>query len=409
APARRDLVAVTDETWQGMATLAQSLPLPTILQAQQRLRESEVQVKSSTQPRLWLEVALMGLLPSSLTLLTATVGEGAVPRPASSATDKPAYKRADEPLPDSATPEARPKPLHSDAPPAASPPAAPLSKPRTAPEARPAPAAAAPSREAEPKSAVPAKPPTVTTAAAAAPESQPTPDTPPAPPQVDLAQTWQEVLQHLRPPGIQALLDQHGHLMQFDGRVARVGIVSSPLMKIAEQRVKNVELAFDAALKAQVSVTFQVTGQTSAPQPSASSATAPLASQPSGPPSGPPSGSPSGLPSSPPLPPSSQQQGKQRPAPSSLDSPSASPASSERSPQIVSASDRPAPPPPPPLDDDSAVRAAKSFAEMFNGQVIDWNEDSELLPVSDSRGSTETAEQPEVPLENGRPDIDVPF
>ncbi|MGA0201273.1 MAG: polymorphic toxin-type HINT domain-containing protein, partial [Prochlorotrichaceae cyanobacterium] len=66
APQRGDMVAVTEETWQEMCVLAKTFPLPTLLQGQQNLRSSETQLKNTTQPRLWLEVTLMGLLPSAL-------------------------------------------------------------------------------------------------------------------------------------------------------------------------------------------------------------------------------------------------------------------------------------------------------------------------------------------------------
>ncbi|MEB3233076.1 MAG: DNA polymerase III subunit gamma/tau, partial [Leptolyngbyaceae bacterium] len=63
---RQDLVAITPPTWAELCAFAQTIDLSFILQGQKRLRESEVQVKNTTQPRLWLEITLMGLLPSSL-------------------------------------------------------------------------------------------------------------------------------------------------------------------------------------------------------------------------------------------------------------------------------------------------------------------------------------------------------
>ncbi|MGK7888723.1 MAG: DNA polymerase III subunit gamma/tau, partial [Leptolyngbyaceae cyanobacterium] len=63
---RQDLVAITPPTWAELVSFAQTIDLSFILQGQKRLRESEVQVKNTTQPRLWLEITLMGLRPSSL-------------------------------------------------------------------------------------------------------------------------------------------------------------------------------------------------------------------------------------------------------------------------------------------------------------------------------------------------------
>ncbi|BBC24643.1 DNA polymerase III subunit gamma/tau [Pseudanabaena sp. ABRG5-3] len=62
---RSDLVAMTSSGWQRLVQLAQTLPVPNILLGQQHLRSAELQIRNSTQPRLWLEVTLMGLLPSA--------------------------------------------------------------------------------------------------------------------------------------------------------------------------------------------------------------------------------------------------------------------------------------------------------------------------------------------------------
>jgi DNA polymerase-3 subunit gamma/tau len=66
APQRQDLVALTAQTWQEMVQMAQTWDLNSILEGQQHLKESESQLKHTTQPRLWLEIALLGLLPRSI-------------------------------------------------------------------------------------------------------------------------------------------------------------------------------------------------------------------------------------------------------------------------------------------------------------------------------------------------------
>ncbi|MEH2347609.1 MAG: DNA polymerase III subunit gamma/tau [Nostoc sp.] len=65
APNRHDLVACTQQTWTALVEFAQYFDMSVILAGQQHLRTSEVQIKNSTQPRLWLEVTLLGLLPSA--------------------------------------------------------------------------------------------------------------------------------------------------------------------------------------------------------------------------------------------------------------------------------------------------------------------------------------------------------
>jgi DNA polymerase-3 subunit gamma/tau len=62
SPGRRDLVAVTAATWTVLLERAKNLSLSQILAVQERLKASEPLVKNTTQPRLWLEVTLLGLL-----------------------------------------------------------------------------------------------------------------------------------------------------------------------------------------------------------------------------------------------------------------------------------------------------------------------------------------------------------
>jgi DNA polymerase III subunit gamma/tau len=70
---RRDLVALTDQGWQQLQQLAKNLSLETILQGQQHLRQAEVQIKNTTQPRLWLEITLLGLLPAAIAPKIVTI------------------------------------------------------------------------------------------------------------------------------------------------------------------------------------------------------------------------------------------------------------------------------------------------------------------------------------------------
>ncbi|WLT36824.1 DNA polymerase III subunit gamma/tau [Synechocystis sp. B12] len=81
APQRSDLVAVTAETWQALCQTAPQWQRGVILQGQQKLKESEIQIRNTTQPRLWLEVTLLGLLPSACGLNTGAVSQTAVRAP----------------------------------------------------------------------------------------------------------------------------------------------------------------------------------------------------------------------------------------------------------------------------------------------------------------------------------------
>jgi DNA polymerase III subunit gamma/tau len=62
APQRSDLVALTSETWTELVKIAQNWQLSWILAGQKHLKDSELQIKQTTQPQLWLEIALLGLL-----------------------------------------------------------------------------------------------------------------------------------------------------------------------------------------------------------------------------------------------------------------------------------------------------------------------------------------------------------
>ncbi|MDF5732061.1 MAG: DNA polymerase III subunit gamma/tau, partial [Rhizonema sp. PD38] len=65
APSRNDLITCTHQTWKEIVDFAQSWEITAILAGQQHLRSAEALLKNTTQPRLWLEVTLLGLLPSA--------------------------------------------------------------------------------------------------------------------------------------------------------------------------------------------------------------------------------------------------------------------------------------------------------------------------------------------------------
>jgi DNA polymerase-3 subunit gamma/tau len=70
SPDRADLVAVTSATWQELIEESGQWEIGLILQRQKQLKDSEFQLKNTTQPRLWLEITLLGLLPSANMVVT---------------------------------------------------------------------------------------------------------------------------------------------------------------------------------------------------------------------------------------------------------------------------------------------------------------------------------------------------
>jgi DNA polymerase-3 subunit gamma/tau len=192
APQRTDLVAVTASTWQELVQLAQSWSINTILRGQQCLREAEVQLRNTTQPQLWLEVTLLGLLPSAL---------GSAP---------------------------------VVSPPAVTPPPKPVSPPPS-PPAMPEPAA--------PEELV------ATVPALSTPNPVPPPTT------TDLTQVWQDCLPYLS-PAAQALLKVHGSLVHLDTSLAQIGMRSDPLLRMAQQHQADVEVALRRICQRPLQVKF---------------------------------------------------------------------------------------------------------------------------------------------------------
>jgi DNA polymerase III subunit gamma/tau len=79
APKRPDLVALTEETWLELGKIAQTWQVSWILAGQKYLKDSEVQLKHTTQPQLWLEIAILGLLSVSIQPATAPLPTVAPP------------------------------------------------------------------------------------------------------------------------------------------------------------------------------------------------------------------------------------------------------------------------------------------------------------------------------------------
>ena len=228
APTRTDLVAVTEPTWKQLCAQAQRWELQTILHGQQRLKDSEAQLKSTTQPYLWLEITLLELLPSTPGQIQATAEDvpteplkpalgACVPGRIPVVPDKPEESKGGFGNPPLRHPfESRPQATNSSA---------------------PQPTARIPNDE---------------------PASVETPL-----PQPD--ELWQEMLNHLHPPTTQALLSQHCWLIRLDNSVARIGVKNKALLGIAQSKLTNIEAAFQAACDQPIKVNLQITTPESGP------------------------------------------------------------------------------------------------------------------------------------------------
>ncbi|MEO1591987.1 MAG: DNA polymerase III subunit gamma/tau [Cyanobacteria bacterium J06632_22] len=266
ASARQDLVAITPTTWAEMVDFAQAIPLPVLLAGQQHLKTSEVQIKNTTQPRLWLEITLLGLLPSAL-------GAVVSPVPTKLASSVPAVVPAVK-RPPSASPTAA-QTANSTAPPAVPSRSVPP-PPASVPAAPPVPSATPnPSPHSE---SAPTPPPSVDRAEAISPSSTsqtsqssdlpasvpasvPQASATPAPHPAatgSLSDIWAKVLRVVEPRATQMLMTQQGKLLGLDGVTARVGFKSQRLFKLAQDRVDNLSQAFEQVFGDRIRVVLEV-------------------------------------------------------------------------------------------------------------------------------------------------------
>ncbi|MGA7953819.1 MAG: DNA polymerase III subunit gamma/tau [Gloeobacterales cyanobacterium] len=105
SPDRRDLVSVTAATWTALLERAKNFSLSQILSVQERLKASEPLIKNTTQPRLWLEVTLLGLLQETEAKAPTLAPISPLSRPLTSRTAPTAKPVADEREPAYAPPK----------------------------------------------------------------------------------------------------------------------------------------------------------------------------------------------------------------------------------------------------------------------------------------------------------------
>lgn len=205
APNRPEMVAVTAPTWQELCTEARTWSLEEILRGQQLLKDSETQLKNTTQPRLWLEVTLLGLLPQAQVIpLVATVAPS---RPQTSVERPPEVITAP----------------------------APVNEPIKPPVITPTTRVEVPKTE-------------VKTVAS----------------DDNHEQIWQRVLEVMEPPTTRTLLRQHGSLFNMEESSAYLSISSEQLLKMARLRLTNIESAFEAVFQRRIKVHLQVGSATAA-------------------------------------------------------------------------------------------------------------------------------------------------
>ncbi|NER23121.1 MAG: DNA polymerase III subunit gamma/tau [Symploca sp. SIO1C2] len=258
APSRRELVAVTSPTWNQLRELSQTQEVPSILQSQQHLKNSEAQIKNTTQPRLWLEITLLGLLPSanSQELFTGKPQTQASDLKRDAGTrgrgDAGTGRRGDGenrnatrkfPHPQEATHSVSPQPSQPN-----------RRQQQSTPEIKPSTNGIASVADSPPVAPTSNKSPSEPTVTASANTENAVTEKTINPNSTILEELWQQVIVQLRLPAIKALLHQHCYLLSFEGTVACVGVSSQPLLKLAQNQLPTIEAAFNAAYKSQVKV-----------------------------------------------------------------------------------------------------------------------------------------------------------
>lgn len=226
APKRSDLVALTDATWGKLCNFALKWETELILAGQKHLQTHEVQIKNTTQPRLWLEVTLLGLLRSALISQQQPAAE-----PAKNITQPPPAFVGHQ-IPSSEQP--------------------PIAKPQNLP-----PTSQPITNRTEITSPVPIQEPIPTDETNATNYSQTNSAS-----ETDLNQVWEQVLARVRPNGTQSLLRQHGHLVSFSNDSAYVRISSQPLLNMVKDKVANIQEAFQQVFNRQVTVKLGLTSST---------------------------------------------------------------------------------------------------------------------------------------------------
>jgi DNA polymerase-3 subunit gamma/tau len=312
APERLELTSVSPQFRDQLPALAKAIGRARLLQWQAQLRGSEQQLRQSVQPRLWLEVLLLGLLAEPV---------AAQPTTAAAATP-------------STTPVAPPAP---------------------------APTAAAPTSEAPAASPKPAP--------ASSPEL-PTVSTPDPAPSTNLPELWQQILGSLELPSTRMLLSQQAQLVRLDANRAVVQVAGN-WMGMVQSRASLLEQAVTTALGGSRQLVLEASNN-AMPPPMATPpiATAPIAKAPTAvappaPAQPTPTPTPTPAPTSAPIPASAAAPAAAPELPRTQPepvNPTPAPAPSE-------STSRPEPSPPSGLD-----RQARNLADFFNGQVLEVDE-----------------------------------
>ena len=321
APDRLELTSVSPQFRDQLPALAKTMGRARLLQWQAQLRGSEQQLRQSVQPRLWLEVLLLGLLAEPVAAQPITAAP-----PKTQPATTPAI---------AVTPIAAPVPA-----PAATP------TPTEAPTASPKPAPAA------------------------SPEL-PTVSNPAPSPSTNLPELWQQILGSLELPSTRMLLSQQAQLVRLDANRAVVQVAGN-WMGMVQSRASLLEQAVATALGGSRQLILEASNSampppiTTPPITTPPIATPPIATTPIATP-------PAAV--EPPAP-TQPAPAPTQTAPAPTSAPAVAPELPRTQPEPVEAKPAPAPTEtnPQPSPPSGLDRQARNLADFFNGQVLDVDE-----------------------------------
>ena len=337
APDRPELTGVSPQFREQLPALAQRLGRQRLLHWQAQLKGSEQQLRQSVQPRLWLEVLLLGLLADAEIPITK-------PSSAEPASKPPSSAQAGQP-------------------PAISPPA------NSTPAVANASTSTAPAAEAQAAQAPPVSLPNTHPQPVVNAEPAPTPPSAqePATDSNNLPELWQQILASLELPSTRMLLSQQAQLVRLDPHRAVVQVAGN-WMGMVQSRASLLEQAIKRSIGGNRQLVLENHGG-AAPMASTPSAAPAAQSTPSTPitdptPSLPTSSQPKQAPPSPVVMPDVETPPI---TPVAAPTTSSNPASS-KPPSVVSAEMSP-----PSIMDEKVKR----FADFFNGQILDVELDND--------------------------------
>jgi DNA polymerase-3 subunit gamma/tau len=231
APDRLELTSVSPALRPELPAVARSIGKARLLHWQAQLKGSEQQLRHSVQPRLWLEVLLLGLL--------AEPGAGAEPSRGAGVAAAQGREAAGAHSPAMA-PQPAPTPVAHQA-----------TETRAAstatPGSRPAPALAS-----DPGGGIRPEPPPTPQGSPGSPIPEPAA----APAPQNLGELWQQILAGLELPSTRMLLSQQAHLHRLDDRRAVVR-VSGNWIAMVQSRLPLLEGALARALGSPRQVTLE--------------------------------------------------------------------------------------------------------------------------------------------------------